>query len=441
VKRFLLALLCAPALAAGAQQPAPASYDRYFPFRLGDSWSYDWTIQEAGKPARTVDRTRVFESLDFFGARYAFKLVADDGNWHTYSLHDGVLAIHASSEDGRIFNYEPPVVVFAPDLQPGQSRVTENPETQRRFTATFVGFEDVALPLGTLRRCLKLRLQMASPDYVSDASQLFAPGVGLVAYRYELKSPAGAPFVKVNARLRLARLGGALVSNAEQAAGLAERETLDLGGRDDPEARAALRRATERRYTWDAKFPGFRGDFEYVEQDKPPVRGTFSVDAALNVKVQAPSEAAQALLRSQISSFISHRRHKPFEQEYARTAFRKGRSLPEGELEVLADGDTMGSSYRLRKDEILSVGRSVGRLRYLATNLRYLTTDDGRSITTEYELSYYSNQDGSAISSERTTDSYQKLGGYWLPFGRRVARTAAGKPAGGFELSLVLHGK
>jgi len=438
VKRLLLGLLCAPALAAGAQQ-APASYERYFPFRLGDSWSYDWTIQESGRPPRTVDRTRTFESLDFFGARYAFKLVADDGNWHTYSLTDGVLAIHASSEDGRIFNYEPPVVVFAPDLQPGQSRVTENPETQRRFTATFVGFEDAALPLGTLRGCLKLRLQMASPDYVSDSWQLFAAGVGLVAYRYELKSPAGATLVKVDSKLRLARLGGVLVSRAEAAAALAERETLDLGGRDDPEARAALKRATERRYTWDAKFPGFRGEFEYAEQGKPAVRGSFAVDAALNVKVQAPSEAAQALLRSQISSFIAHRRHKPFEQEYARTAFRKGRALPDGELEVLADGDAMGSSYRLRKDEIASVGRSVGRLRFVATNLRHLTTDDGRSIATEYELSYYSNQDGSSISSERTTDTYQKLGGYWLPFGRRVTRTAAGKPAGGFELSLVLH--
>ncbi|MGE0452641.1 MAG: DUF3386 family protein [Vicinamibacteria bacterium] len=441
MKRLLLALPSALALAAGAQPAAPASYDRYFPFRLGDSWSYDWTIQEAGKPPRTVDRTRVFESLDFFGARYAFKLVADDGNWHTYSLTDGVLAIHASSEDGRIFNYEPPVVVFAPELQPGQSRVTENPETQRRFTATFQGFEDVSLPFGTLRRCLKLRLQMQSPDYVSDSWQLFATGVGLVAYRYELKSPGGAPFVKVDARLRLARLGGVLVSSAEQAASLADRSTLDLGGRDDPEARGALKRASERRYTWDAKFPGFRGDFEYAEQGKPPVRGTFAVDAALNVKVQAPSEAAQAQLRSQISSFISHRRHKPFEQEYARTAFRKGRALPGEELEVLADGDTMGSSYRIGKNEILSVGRSVGRLRFVATNLKHVTTDDGRSIATEYDLSYYSNQDGAAISSEHTTDSYRKLGEYWLPFGRRVVRSEGGKPAGGFELTLVLHGK
>lgn len=424
-----------PAPSPEASGPAPT--DRYFPFRLGDSWTYDWRVDGPKGSPRTLSRTRAFEGTEFVGGGVAFKLVSDDGSYHVYTLRGGTLRIHSSSEEGRVLYYDPPLVLFAPDMRPGEPRLTDNPDTHRKWKTTLVGYEDVTVPLGTFKDCLKIRLEMEAPEHVSDSYHYFAPGVGLVAYRYDLMTPDRRTHeLEVDARLRLARLSGIRIASMADVQKLARAGTLSLGGRDDPSARAALRRASDNRYTWDEKFPGFRGRFELKEEGTPPVEGRFEVDRELNVKVQAPTEAARAKVRSEISSFCNHRKHNPFDLVYAGASFKKGASLPDGGVEILAEGDTMGTTYVVRNEEILSVGRSAGRLRYVADNRQQLRTEDGRYITVVYDLTYYSNEDQSAVSREEMEDSYAKVGPYWLPTGRRATRSERGKVTSSFELRL-----
>ena len=79
--------------------PAPrAATDRYFPFRLGDSWTYDWKTE--GRVPDTASRTRTFEGVEFVGGGPAFKLVSDDGTYHVYSLREGALYLNSSAQDG-----------------------------------------------------------------------------------------------------------------------------------------------------------------------------------------------------------------------------------------------------------------------------------------------------------------------------------------------------
>lgn len=441
-------VLCAGVVAvvraapAGAAAPspeaaAPAPTDRYFPFRLGDSWTYDWRVEGPRGPAQTLSRTRTFEGTEFVGGGVAFKLVSDDGTYHVYTLRSGKLQIHSSSEAGHVLYYDPPLVLFAPDLKAGKPRPTDNPETQRKWKTTLVGYEDVTVSLGTFKDCLKIRVEMEAPDHVSDSYHYFAPGVGLVAYQYDLLTPDRRTHeIKVDARLRLARLSGMRIASMADIEKLAQAGTLSLGGQDDPSARAVLRRATDNRYTWDEKFPGFHGNFEYKEEGKPSAVGSFEVDRALNVRVTTPTEAARAQVRSQISSFCNHRKHNPFDLVYAGASFKKGATLPDGAAEILAEGDTMGTTYTVRKDEILSVGRSAGRLRFVADNREQLRTEDGRYITVVYDLTYYSNEDQSPVSREQMEDSYAKVGPYWLPTGRRTTRSERGKVTSSFVLRL-----
>ncbi len=419
----------------------PGPYDRYLPFRLGDSWTYDWHTEGRREPTHTVARTRVFEGTEFIGGSFGYKLVGDDGSYYVYTLRNGVLSLHASSEAGRILYYEPPIPLATPTLQPGQPLVTVNPDTQRKWKTTLLGTEDVTVPLGTFKGCLKIRLEMESPEFVSDSYHYFAPNVGLVAYQYTLLSAdRKTTEAKVDARLKLARLAGIPISKMEDVARLEGAGTVRLAGADDPNARAILKRAIESRYTWDEKFPGFRGDFEYVEEGKLPVRGSFSVDKDLNVKVTAPTEAAKVQLASQISSFLSHRRYHPFDIDYAGASFRKGTTGPGGETEILAEGDTMGTSYIVRKGEILRVARSAGRVRFVADNLSQLRIEDGRYIAVEYELTYFSNEDQRQISKDTLVDAYSKVGSYWLPVGRKSVRTERGQKAAAFDLRLTnLH--
>jgi Protein of unknown function (DUF3386) len=422
-------------LAAGDAERTPAATDRYFPFRLGDSWTYDWKTE--GRVPHTGSRTRTFEGVEFVGGGPAFKLVSDDGTYHVYSLRDGALYLNSSAQDGRVLYYDPPVPLFAPDLATGQPRTTENPATGRRFRTTLLAPEDVPTPLGVFERCLKVRLEMDSADYTSDSYHYFAPDVGLVAYQYELvDAKRRKTEVKIDARLRLARLAGVPVSDLHDVEKLARRETLSLGGKDDASARTLLKRATERRYTWDDKFPGFQGDFEYREGDGPPVSGRFAVNGSFRVTVEAPTEAAQAAVRNQISSFVTFRRFRAFDEEHAATRFSKGRATPDGDVEITAEGDPMATRYLLHDGGIREMSRSAGRVRFTVVNRSTLRTEDGRTIAVAYDLTYYSNQDHSEISRESTTDSYARVGAYWLPTGRTMTRKERGREASSLELRL-----
>ncbi len=421
-------------LLAGAASAAPT--DRHFPFRLGDSWTYDWRTE--GHVPRTASRTRIFDGVEFVGGGPAFKLVSDDGTYHVYSLREGTLSLTSSAQDGRVLYYDPPVPLFAPDLRPGEPRTTVNPDTGRRFRTTLLPPEDVPTPLGLFAGCLKVRLEMESTDYRSDSYHYFAPYVGLVAYRYELRVPGReSPEVRIDARLRLARLAGIPVASLADVDQLARTETLSLGGRDDASARDILRRASGRRYTWDDKFPGFHGSFEFREGEKPPVRGRFAVDRGFRVTVEAPTEAARAAVRSQISSFVTFRRFRPFDAEYAGARFRKGARTPEGDVEILAEGDGMASTYLVHDREIRRVSRSVGRLRYEVVNRSHVRTEDGRTIAVAYDLDYYSNEDQSLVSAEQIVDSYARVGAYWLPTGRTVTRREGGQERAVLELRLA----
>ena len=109
-------------------------------------------------------------------------------------------------------------------------------------------------------------------------------------------------------------------------------------------------------------------------------------------------------------------------------------------MEILAEGDTMGTSYIVRKGGILRVSGSAGRVRFVADNLSQLRTEDGRYITVEYQITYFSNEDQGEISKEELVDAYSKAGAYWLPVGRKSVRTEHGVKTAAFELRLTnLH--
>src|SRR5690606_587368 len=137
------------------------------------------------------------------------KLVSDDGAFHLYTFDDGVLAIHSSSEAGRLVYYDPPVILASPDMVVGQPLRVDHEREGRVWQATLTGLEDVDTPFGRLARCLTITLDMRGPDFTSRATHRFAPRLGLVAYDYELRDAAdGRLRLHVQARLKLALLAG-----------------------------------------------------------------------------------------------------------------------------------------------------------------------------------------------------------------------------------------
>lgn len=402
-----------------------AGWDEYFPFRLGDSWTYDWKTEGPMAPAGTASRTRVFDGTTFLSDQVGYKLVSDDGSTHLYSFHDGVLSLHSSLEAGRYYDYDPPVVIAAPDLRVGQSRVVEHPAERRRFTTSLLGLESVAVPFGTFPRALAIRVEMEGPEYTSEATHYFAPGVGLVAYRYTLRETSGRRvLLGVDATLRLARLAGHHVASTAELARTAPARSTPGG--EDRGLRDLLRAALGKRYTWDAAFPGFSGEATLVETGKAPVRGRFVVGPDLSVKVDAGDEVARAALRNEISSFVTQRKDTVFDLAYAETTFARKTVRPDGAVVAIAVGDPLATSYTVKDGDIVEVGRSMGRVSYLVRERSRLRTEDGRSITVEYDVSYLGNETQQALSVERTRDAYGRLGTYWVPLGRAVEKQEGG---------------
>jgi hypothetical protein len=188
-----------------------------------------------------------------------------------------------------------------------------------------------------------------------------------------------------------------------------------------------LRRALMKRYTWDAQFPGFRGTWQLVEQGKAPITGAFSVGSDLSVRVEAANDTARATMRNEISSFITQRKEVPFDTAYADTTFARSATRPDGTVVVIAANDPLATTYTVKGGEVIEVSRSVGRLSYTARDREKMSTEDGRTLSVDYDVVYTSNQDQSQLAVEHTRDTYAKVGRYWVPSGRRVERTEAGQ--------------
>jgi hypothetical protein len=197
-----------------------------------------------------------------------------------------------------------------------------------------------------------------------------------------------------------------------------------------------LKRALERRYTWDAKFPGLAGEATLSLPGRPPVHGPFVIAPDLGVKVDVDDAAARAALVNEISSFVTLRKDVPFDVTFAHTSFQKAGTRPDGGVVVASTGDALATSYVVRDGQVVELSRSLGRVSYLARDRATTATEDGRSLATEYDVVYRSNETQADIAVERTRDDYVKLGAYWVPAGRRVERSAPGEAASVRELRL-----
>ena len=437
----LLVAVAVPARPGTAGEPRVASdlvgrraWNVYFPFRLGDSWTYDWRTEGPLAPRGSTVRTRTFDGTSFINDSVGYKLLSDDGSHHLYTFESGVLAIHSSSEAGRLYYYDPPVVLAAPDLPIGEPRVVSQADGPRTWRTTVLGLESVSVPIGTFPNTLVVKLEMQAPDLVSTATHYFAPRVGLIAYKYRLEDVAGQRLMLgIDASLRLARLSGHTVARVED---LDRVRSGSEVASEDRGVREQLKRALERRYTWDAGFPGFRGEAQLVEAGAPPRRGRFTVGPDLSVRIEAGDPAVRAALLNEISAFVTQRKPAMFDLTYAETTFVKAGVRADGGLTITAAGDPLATTYTVKDGEIVEVSRSMGRVSYAARERSRLSTDDGRSITVEYDVAYTENQTGAEMALERTRDAYARLGNQWVPTSRRIERSEPGRPGTTRELTL-----
>lgn len=188
-----------------------------------------------------------------------------------------------------------------------------------------------------------------------------------------------------------------------------------------------FRTAYEHRYTWDANFPGYRADIELKQGDEV-YTGQIQIHPDLSVEVTGiEDEDVKQSVYTQLRDIITHRKRTSFEQAHGKNKFSLGKTDETGAVEILVEGDAMGSNYSVRGHEISRVSRVMGRMAFVINTHESLDTGEGY-IARRYSAIFRNPQTQEIIRELEFEDSFEKLGNYYIMTRQVVHSQEAGRP-------------
>jgi len=191
-------------------------------------------------------------------------------------------------------------------------------------------------------------------------------------------------------------------------------------------ARDLFQAAYENRYTWDATFPGYRADFS-LELEGQQYTGQITVTKDLQVQVATADAKAEEWLRNQIKDVVVHRKYSDFETAHGKHTFTfEGEADASGALPITVGGDSMGSNYKIRDQQVVMVARVMGRMAFTINHIEKLDTGKGY-ISTVYTAVFTNPKDGQILRQVKFEDGYAPFDGHYLMTHQIVAGTAMGE--------------
>lgn len=178
------------------------------------------------------------------------------------------------------------------------------------------------------------------------------------------------------------------------------------------DARELFRAAYENRYTWDANFPGFNADVE-LKQGQEVYTGKVSIQSDLTTEVSGiEDQEVQKSISTQLKDIVTHRQRVAFEQVHGKNNFTLGETDSTGAVEIFVSGAAMGSSYKIRDNEICHVYRVMGPMTFVIDTYESLKTEEGY-VPTRYDAVFV-NTEGEVVQQVQFEDGYEKIGNYYL---------------------------
>jgi hypothetical protein len=181
----------------------------------------------------------------------------------------------------------------------------------------------------------------------------------------------------------------------------------------DIEARDLFRAAYENRYTWDANFPGYTADVQ-LTQGEEIYTGQIRVAPDFSVEVSGiDNEEVKESVYTQVRDVITHRKRNSFEKAHGSNSFSLGETDNSGAVEILVQGDAMGSNYRVRNNQISMVSRVMGRMAFVIHHRASLDTGAGY-VSSNYTAVFRHPQTNEVIRQMEFEDTYEPVGDYYL---------------------------
>lgn len=182
---------------------------------------------------------------------------------------------------------------------------------------------------------------------------------------------------------------------------------------ENNEARDLFRSAYESRYTWDDRFPGYSADIELKQGDEV-YKGQIRINGDLSVEVNGiEDEEVSQSVYTQLRDVVTHRKRNTFENAHGKNRFSLGDRDETGAVEVLVEGDAMGSNYKVRGTEICQVSRVMGRMAFTIDTHESLDTGSGYAAS-HYDAIFRNPQTGATIKELEFEDRYDRFGDYYL---------------------------
>ncbi|NES71849.1 MAG: DUF3386 domain-containing protein, partial [Okeania sp. SIO2D1] len=122
----------------------------------------------------------------------------------------------------------------------------------------------------------------------------------------------------------------------------------------------------------------------------------------------------------------THRKRSSFEASHGKNNFSLGDRDETGAVEILVEGDAMGSNYKVRDREICLVSRVMGRMAFVINTHKSLDTGEGFAAT-HYNAIFRNPQTNEVIRELEFEDSYEKIGSYYIMTHQVVNSTEKGQ--------------
>lgn len=191
-------------------------------------------------------------------------------------------------------------------------------------------------------------------------------------------------------------------------------------------ARDLFRAAYEHRYTWDSNFPGYSADIELKQGDEV-YAGQVAIKPDMSVSVSGiADEEVQQSVYTQLRDIVTHRKRSSFEQSHGKNSFTLGSADGSGAVEILVQGDSMGSNYKIRGREICQVSRVMGRMAFVIDTHESLETPQGY-LASRYDAIFRNPQSGEIIRELEFEDTFEQIGDYYVMTKQIVRSTEKGQ--------------
>ncbi|BAY44475.1 hypothetical protein SAMD00079811_20750 [Scytonema sp. HK-05] len=182
---------------------------------------------------------------------------------------------------------------------------------------------------------------------------------------------------------------------------------------DPTTARQLFQTAYESRYTWDENFPGYSADVQLVQENEVHT-GKIRINGDLGVEVTGVAdEQVEEGIYTQLRDIVTHRKRTSFDESHGKHEFSLGQEDPDGAIEILVKGDSMGSNYKVRGKEISQVSRVMGRMGFIIDTHESLDTGSGY-IATRYDAIFRNSKTNEVTSILKFEDSYEKIAEYYV---------------------------